>query len=110
MSDRAGQVALFDHAACWVHMERPLRKIICTSEQAEQELRQVREAIWTLYRTLKEAPLSEPGKEEVHKLYDNLVAMRTISPEINGVINNFEIYPFHLKDPKANRFKSSKIE
>jgi hypothetical protein len=92
MSDRAGQFALFDHAACWVHMERPLRKIICTSEQAEQELRQVREAIWTLYRTLKEAPLSEPGKEEVHKLYDDLVAMRTISPEINGVINNFEIY------------------
>ena len=32
LSDRAGQFAVFDHAACWVHMdwvhmERPLRKI-----------------------------------------------------------------------------------
>lgn len=27
MSDRAGQFALFDHAACWVHMERSLRNI-----------------------------------------------------------------------------------
>ncbi|NGX61743.1 MAG: hypothetical protein K940chlam9_01232, partial [Chlamydiae bacterium] len=26
LSDRAGQFAVFDHAACWVHMERPLRK------------------------------------------------------------------------------------
>lgn len=33
ISDRARQFALFDHAACWVHMERPLRKIICTSER-----------------------------------------------------------------------------
>ena len=33
VSDRAGQFALFDHSACWVHMERPLRKIICTSEK-----------------------------------------------------------------------------
>lgn len=39
MSDRAGQFAVFNHAACWVHMERPLRKIICTSEQIEQELK-----------------------------------------------------------------------
>jgi hypothetical protein len=64
ISDRAGQFALFDHAACWVHMERPLRKIICTSDQVEQELKGVRHAIWELYRMLKEVSLSQVGNEE----------------------------------------------
>ena len=92
LSDRAGQFALFDHAACWVHMERPLRKIICSSEQVEKELKQIREAIWTLYRALKEAALTQTGKEHVNNLYDELVGMKTISPAINDVIQNFHIY------------------
>lgn len=92
ISDRAGQFALFDHAACWVHMERPLRKIICTSDQVEQELKGVRHAIWELYRMLKEASLSQVGKENVHKLYDALVAMKTSSPDINAVIGSFSTY------------------
>jgi hypothetical protein len=92
ISDRAGQFALFDHAACWVHMERPLRKIICTSDQIEQELKGVRHAIWELYRMLKEVSLSQVGKENVHKLYDALVVMKTSSPEINAVIDNFSVY------------------
>jgi hypothetical protein len=92
LSDRAGQFALFNHAGCWVHMERPLRKIICTSKQAEQELKQVRASIWTLYETLKEAALKQTGKERVHELYDDLIKIRTSSPEINAVISNFAAY------------------
>jgi len=92
LSDRAGQFALFDHAGCWVHMERPLRKIIPSSEQVECELKQVREAIWTLYRTLKDAALMQTDREKVNKQYDDLVSMKTISPEINAVISNFANY------------------
>lgn len=92
LTDRAGQFALFDHAGCWVHMERPLRKIICTSEQAEEELKHVREIIWTLYRNLKEAALKQTGKETVHELYDDLVKIKTVSSEINNVIANFATY------------------
>jgi hypothetical protein len=91
LSDRAGQFALFDHAGCWVHLERPLRKIVCTSVQAEKELKQVREAIWVLYRTLT-AALTQTGKEHVYKLYDELVVVKTISPAINEVIHNFQVY------------------
>jgi hypothetical protein len=92
LSDRAGQFALFDHAACWVHMERPLRKIICSSQQVEKELKQVREAIWTLYRAIKEAALTQTGKEHVCKLYDELIVMKTISSAINDVLQNFHLY------------------
>ena len=92
LSDRAGQFAILDHAGCWIHMERPLRKIICINEQIEKELGLVRESIWTLYRTLKDASLNQIGKETVNKLYDDLIAMKTMSPEINAVIDNFATY------------------
>lgn len=92
LSDRAGQFALFDHAGCWVHMERPLRKIVCTSAQVELELKQVREAIWTLYRALKEAALTQTGRETVNKQYAALISMKTLSAEINAVIANFATY------------------
>jgi hypothetical protein len=92
LSDRAGQFALFDHAGCWVHMERPLRKIICSSPKIELQLEKVRNAIWTLYRALKEAALTQVGKEAVHQLYDDFIEMKTDSEEINAVISNFKTY------------------
>lgn len=92
LSDRAGQFAVFDHAGCWVHMERPLRKLEVATPEAEYELGQVRGAIWHLYDRLKEAALTQTGKEEVHHLYDKLVAMRSISPGINAVIASFASY------------------
>lgn len=92
LSDRAGQFALFDHAGCWIHMERPLRKIVCTNEEIEEELKQVRERIWTLYRALKEAALTQIGREDVNRQYDALISIKTLSPEINGVIANFAAY------------------
>jgi hypothetical protein len=49
LSDRAGQFAVFDHAACWVHMERPLRKIVASNEQVGKESETVRGVIWDLY-------------------------------------------------------------
>jgi Transposase IS66 family len=92
LSDRAGQFAIFDHAACWVHMERPLRKLEVESPQAEEELEQVREAIWNLYEKTKEASVTQIGKEEVHQLFDRLLEMRSISPGINEVLASFGRY------------------
>jgi hypothetical protein len=92
LSDRAGQFAVFDHAGCWIHMERPLRKLDTKTVEAEAELKRVREAIWTLYARLREVSLTQQGKEEIHKLYDQLVAMQVTSPGVQEVINNFRVY------------------
>jgi hypothetical protein len=92
LSDRAGQFAVFDHAGCWVHMERPLRKLECATPEAEKELAQVRGSIWILYEKVKEAARTQTGKEEVHELYDQLIAMKSISPGINEVIASFAQY------------------
>jgi hypothetical protein len=92
LSDRAGQFAVFNHAACWVHMERPLRKLKMSTLEAEKELEQVREVIWNLYDKVKNAACTQTGKEEVHNLYDQLIAMRSSSPGINEVIASFAQY------------------
>ncbi len=92
LSDRAGQFAIFDHAACWVHMERPLRKLSTTSKKVELELKKVREAIWVVYDKLKEASLTQTGKEEVHHLYDSLLKMKSSSPGITTVLTAFADY------------------
>jgi hypothetical protein len=92
LSDRAGQFAIFNHAACWVHMERPLRKLQVESPQVERELAQVRDAIWDLYDKTKEAARTQIGKEEVHRLFDQLLEMRSTSPGINEVIASFGRY------------------
>ena len=92
LSDRAGQFAVFNHAACWVHMERPLRKLECATPEAEKELGQTRGAIWVLYEKVKEAAMTQTGKEEVHELYDQFIAMKSISPGINEVIASFAQY------------------
>ena len=92
LSDRAGQFAIFNHAGCWVHMERPLRKLKISNPKAEKELTQVREVIWSLYDKAKEAACTQIGKEEVHQLYDQFVTMRSISPGVNEVITSFAKY------------------
>jgi hypothetical protein len=92
LSDRAGQFAIFNHAGCWVHMERPLRKLKVSTPEAENELAQVRGAIWDLYDKVKESACTQTRKEEVHKLYDQLVAMHSISPGVNEVIASFAKY------------------
>lgn len=92
LSDRAGQFAVFNHAGCWVHMERPLRKISASSELIQRELDLVREAIWELYRTLKESALTQTGKDKVKKQYDALVEIQSMSPAITSVIESFRNY------------------
>jgi len=92
LSDRAGQFLIFDHAECWIHMERPLRKLEAKTAEVEAEIQRVREAIWTLYDRLKSASVSQEGKEEVHKLYDRLLAMQATSSGVQAVINNFRTH------------------
>ena len=92
LSDRAGQFAVLNHAGCWVHLERPLRKIPVTSEVIEEELKMVREAIWEAYRKLKETVITGKGREKVEALYDNIVSRKSSSPKITEVIKNFRDY------------------
>lgn len=53
LSDGAGQFAILVHAACWVHIERPLARMIPHNEEHRLAIERVRQQIWELYQDLK---------------------------------------------------------
>ena len=57
LSDGARQFDLLVHAACWVHIERPLAKIVPYNETHRQAIEQIQQQLWDLYQDLKAYPL-----------------------------------------------------
>ena len=50
LSDGAGQYDVLAHAACWLHAERPLARMIPYSEEHRAAIAKVRGQIWELYQ------------------------------------------------------------
>ncbi len=97
LSDGAPQFVVLVHAACWVHAERPLAKLVPHNEEHRAAIAHVRTQIWELYQDLKayrEQPqqAQRPGLE---RRFDALVNQRTAYPSINGVLQE-------MRDHKAD--------
>ena len=90
LSDGAGQFNVLVHAACWVHAERPLLRLLPYNEEHRAAIEQVRQQIWDLYKDLKayqEQP--EPAqKAALEARFDALCGQRTDYPSINGVLKD----------------------
>lgn len=88
LSDGAGQFDVFVHALCWLHVERPLERLVPHNEKHRQAIEQIRQRIWELYTGLKayrQAP-TMAAREALGKQFDELVAQRTDYPSIDGVL------------------------
>ena len=88
LSDGAGQFDVFVHALCWLHVERPLARLVPHNEKHRQAIEQIRQGIWDLSKGLKayrQAP-SPTAREALGKQFDDLVAQRTDYPSIDGVL------------------------
>ena len=97
LSDGAAQFDILVHASCWIHMERPLARMIPFSEAHRQAIEHVRDQIWQLYQDLKAYrqqpdPAEQPGLETC---FDALVDQPTGFPSINGVLKD-------MRDHKAD--------
>ena len=53
LSDGAEQYDVLVHAACWIHAERPLARMVPYSEKHRAAIERVRGEIWELYQDLK---------------------------------------------------------
>ena len=90
LSDGAGQFVILVHAACWVHAERPLARMIPHNEEHRLAIERVRQHIWELYQELK-AYRQQPQLAQVPVLtarFEALCAQRTGYPSINNVLND----------------------
>jgi Transposase IS66 family len=88
LSDGAGQYDVLAHAACWLHAERPLARLIPYSDQHRAAIARVRGQIWELYQDLKEyRQRPEPSRRrDLEARFDALCAQRTGFPSIDGAL------------------------
>jgi Transposase IS66 family len=88
LSDGAPQFDVLVHAACWLHAERPLARLVPYNEQHRQAIEGVRSKIWDLYQDLKayqRQPLPS-AKATLESQFDRLCAVRTGYPSVDGVL------------------------
>jgi hypothetical protein len=94
LSDGAGQYDVLAHAACWIHAERPLARLIPYSEEHRAAIAKVRGQIWELYQDLKgyrQQP--EPSRrEDLETRFDTLCGQRTGFPSIDGVLKGMRAH------------------
>jgi hypothetical protein len=94
LSDGAGQYDVLAHAACWIHAERPLARLIPYSEEHRAAIAQVRGQIWDLYQDLKgyrQQP--EPSQRpDLEARFDALCGQRTGFPSIDGVLQGMRAH------------------
>jgi hypothetical protein len=88
LSDGAEQYDLFVHAACWLHAERPLERLIPYSDEHQAAIAKVQGQIWELYQGLKgyrQHP--EPSRrQDLEARFDALCSQQTGFPSIDGVL------------------------
>jgi hypothetical protein len=53
VSNDAGQFDVFQHALCWIHAERHLRRIICVTDEQHRLVALQRQLVWWFYADLK---------------------------------------------------------
>ena len=88
LSDGAPQFDVLVHAACWVHAERPLAKLVPATEEHRAALEKVRRQVWELYQDLK-AYRAQPEASRrplLEARFVALVGQRTGYPSIDGVL------------------------
>jgi hypothetical protein len=94
LSDGAGQYDVLVHAACWLHAERPLSRMIPYSEEHRAAIAKVRGRIWELYQDLKgyrQRP--EPSRRpDLESRFDALCGERTGFPSIDGVLKGMRAH------------------
>lgn len=97
LSDGAPQFVVFVHAACWIHAERPLAKLIPHNEEHRAAIANIRTQIWELYKDLKayRAQPDEMRRPGLEARFDALVEQRTGYPSINGPLKE-------MRDHKAD--------
>jgi Transposase IS66 family len=88
LSDGAPQFDVLVHAACWIHAERPLTRMVPYSDEHPTAIEAVRQRLWELYRDRK-AYRQQPEGVKAPVLgarFDALCSERTGFPSVDGVL------------------------
>jgi hypothetical protein len=99
LSDGARQFQLLHHALCWIHAERPLRKLEGETDQQRANLTQMRTLLWDFYHQLKrfqQSP-SESLKATLKAAFEQIFGRRFEHHDaLNQVLFQFSSYQSEL--------------
>jgi hypothetical protein len=90
LSDGAGQFVIFVHCSCWIHIERPLPRLVPYNEEHRAAIEAARQTIWEFYQELK-AYKEQPDatrKPVLEARFDALFGQRAHYPSINAVFQD----------------------
>ena len=88
LSDGAGQFDVLVHAACWIHAERPLTRMVPYSDEHRAAIEKVRQRIWEFYQDLKAYRLEPEAARRLllEARFDAICADRTGFPSVDVVL------------------------
>jgi transposase IS66 family protein len=94
LSDGAPQYDVLVHAACWLHAERPLSRMIPYSDKHRAAIAKVRGEIWELYQDLKAyRQQPEPSRRpDLEARFDAMCTRGTGFPSIDGVLKQMRLH------------------
>jgi len=90
ISDDAGQFDVLLHGLCWIHAERPIRKLTGFTQAQRESLERTRRRIWGLYHDLQ-VYKQTPGphkKAELENRFDEIFTTRTSYATLNQALAN----------------------
>jgi Transposase IS66 family len=90
LSDGALQFVILLHAACWIHAERPLIKMVPHNDAHRAVIETIRGQLWELYQALKTYKLHpDPAQKPILEArFDALVEQRTGYPNVDQVLKS----------------------
>jgi hypothetical protein len=94
LSDGAPQYDVLVHAACWLHAERPLTRMIPYSDKHRAAIAKVRGQIWELYQDLKgyrQRPEAS-RRPDLEARFDAMCTQGTGFPSIDGVLKQMRAH------------------
>ena len=88
VSDDAGQFNVLRHALCWIHAERILATLVGFNATQRKELRQIRTAVWKLYRDLKayQKKPTQEVKTELTRRFEEICKTQNSFATLNSAL------------------------
>jgi hypothetical protein len=98
LSDGAQQFFVFAHAACWVHAERPLIRLVPYNDEHRAVIAKVRDQIWELYKDLKAYGQHPDASQKplLEARFDALCDQRAGYANIQGVLRDLREHKAYL--------------
>lgn len=91
LSDGAQQYKILTHAACWIHAERSIKRLIPVDETDANEIKKICDEIWIYYELLKNYKKNPENDQKIIlcKQFDKIFSQTVTSIQLAAALKKF---------------------